>query len=234
MKIVSFDSARVTWLFPLEEFLPAAGLNSVSVIDEIATRYGFTIVPKITTREDMSKNGLHFGMGRSEHNTLPFLVTDFIIYNDGLVAVAEKTGLAEAFLDELFLWTKNDFGFREITSGIRKLYASTIIVDFESPISALISGYERIAKIVTANTTSIMIETPLLQFSRIDFEADKRELKDGQVALPKFILERRAGVGFSQERFFSVAPMHTNNHLNVLSEIERMATALSAGSERPS
>jgi hypothetical protein len=60
------------------------------------------------------------------------------------------------------------------------------------------------------------------QFSRLDFEVDKTTL-DGQTALPKFILERRGDVSFSQERYYSAAPMHTAHHLEVLTEIEKLA-----------
>jgi hypothetical protein len=41
MKIVTFDSARVTWLFPLEEFAPSSGANPPAILAEIAERYGF-------------------------------------------------------------------------------------------------------------------------------------------------------------------------------------------------
>jgi hypothetical protein len=45
----------------------------------------------------------------------------------------------------------------------------------------------------------------------------------GQIVLPKFALERRAGVSFDQERYFATAPMSTVDHLAVLEEIERVA-----------
>jgi len=222
LKIVSFDSARVTWLLPLEEFAPASGVNSVSVVGEIAARYNFSQVPTISTREAMAKNGLQFGMGRFDVDGTSFIVTDFVVYNDGLVAVAEKTEWAEAFLENVVSWVKSEFGFREISSGIRKLYGSTLIVDFETPLSRLLAGYDHIAKLISSRAITIMPNPHPLQFSRLDFEVDKTTL-EGQVALPKFILERRGGVPFLQERYYAVAPMHTADHLDVLTEIEKLA-----------
>lgn len=222
MKIISFDSARVTWLLPLEEFAPASGSNSVSVIGEIATRYNFGQVPTITSREAMAKNGLQFGMGRFEVDGTQFIVTDFVVYNDGLVAVAEKTEWAEAFLENVVSWVKSEFGFREVSSGIRKLYGSTLIVDFEKPLSRLLSGYNQIAELISSRSITIMPDPHPMQFSRLDFEVDKTSL-EGQTALPKFVMERRAGVPFSQERYYTVAPMHTADHIEVLTEIEKLA-----------
>ena len=223
MKIVSYDSARVTWLFPLEEFAPASGAHSISIVGLLAQRYQFTITPKITTKEDMAKSGLQFGMGGFEYQGQRIIVPDFVVYNDGLVAITQKTEWSEAFLEDVTQWVIKEFGFRNPTSGTRKLYSSTLVVDFETQISRLVVGYKRIAEIISSRVVTIMPEPKPMHFSRIDFEVDKRTL-EGQLALPKFILERRGGVLFSQERFFSVAPMHTADHLQTLIDIEKLAT----------
>ena len=225
MKIVKFESARVTWLFPLEEFVPVAGANNPSVISQLAARYNFSIVPSITTQESMAKNGLPFGMGHFAVNDANFAVTDFVVYNDGIVAVAEKTDWAEAFLEDVTNWVKQSFGFRDVTSGVRRLYGSTIIADFEAPLSRIVAGYEIISKLITDRTVTILPEPKAMQFSRLEFEVDKTTVA-GQLAFPKFILERRAGVKFAQERYYSVAPMHTSDHLTVLEQIEKVAAAM--------
>src|ERR1700756_3928637 len=144
MKIISFETARVTWLFPLEEFGPPAGADSPSILSLIAERYGFTIVPTITTRADLEKKGLVFGMWHFQRGDETFVVTDFAIYTDGLAAVAQKSEWAEAFLEDVTAWVKNDFGFREISTGIRKLYSSAIVVDFETSPSMLVRHFQRI------------------------------------------------------------------------------------------
>ena len=222
MNIISFDTARATWLFPLEEFTPAAGASSPSILGEIGNKYGFARLPQITTREDMAKNGLPFGMGSFEIEGHRIIITDFIVYNDGIAAVAEKTEWAEKFLEDIVPWVRDSFGFRDVSSGIRKLYSSTLIVDFERPLSRLLSAYERISGIISSRTVMLIPDRPPLQFSRLDFEVDKTAVI-GQAVPPKFILERRAGVGFSQERYYSLAPMHTSSHIDALIEIEKLA-----------
>jgi hypothetical protein len=223
LKIISFDNARATWLFPLEEFTPLAGADGRALLAAIAVRYGFTRLPAITTREDMAKNGLQFGVGQFEIDGARANIPDFIVYNDGIVAMAEKTEWADKFLEDVVQWVKEEFGFRDFSSGIRKLYASTLIVDFETPLSRLLRGYELISELISSRTITIMPSRKPLQFSRLDFEVDKTEM-EGQLALPKFVLERRSGVLFSQERYYTVAPMHTASHIEVLTEIERLAS----------
>jgi hypothetical protein len=227
LRIISFDSARVTWLFPLEEFAPATS-NPGVVLAGIASRYNFTRTPTITTREDIANNGLVFGLGHFQFSGETIGISDFIIYNDGIVAISQKTEWAEAFLEDIFSWVKENFGFRDLSSGIRKMYASNLVADFDSPLSGLISNYEAISGIITSRTITIMRDRKPMQFSRLDFEVDRRTLDSGQVALPKFVLERRSGVSFEQERWFSVAPMHTAQHIEVLAEIEALASTASA------
>jgi hypothetical protein len=102
LRIISFDSARVTWLFPLEEFTPAETTNPGVVLAGIAKRYNFNRTPTITTREDMANNGLVFGLGHFQFNDEAIGISDFIVYNDGIVAISQKTEWAEAFLEDLF------------------------------------------------------------------------------------------------------------------------------------
>ena len=87
----------------------------------------------------------------------------------------------------------------------------------------LIVGYEVISKLITDRAITILPEPKPMQFSRLDMEVDKSAV--AQVALPRFILERRAGVSFQQERYCTVAPMHTKDHLAVLEQIEKIAAA---------
>jgi len=223
LRIISFDNARVTWLFPLEEFAPPATNNSGVVLAAIAARYGFTRTPTITTREDMANNGLVFGLGHFQIGDDIISITDFAIYNDGIVAMAQKTEWSEAFLEDIFSWVKEVFGFRELSAPVRRMLSSTIVVDFERPLSRVLWGYEALAQIISSRTITIMSDQKPMQFSRMDFEIDRRMLDSGQVALPKFILERRPNATFDQERWFSVAPMSTAAHIEVLSEIEKMA-----------
>jgi hypothetical protein len=233
MKVITFDNARTTWLFPLEEFAPSSGANPPSILNAIAERYKFTQKPDVTTREDMNKNGLVFGIGQFATNGVTATVNDFAICNDGIVAICRTTELGEAFLNDVFRWVIDEFGFREVKNN-RRLYNSTVVVEFEQSPARLVAGYESLIRFIDARIKTVMSKPANLQFSRLDFEMDKRELADGQVVTPKFILERRGGIDFSQERYFSAATMRTEDHIAVLTEIERLAAALSTGSQRPS
>jgi hypothetical protein len=222
LRVVSFESSRVTQLFPLEEFAPVAGTDSPSVLSQIAQRYGFSIIPSITTRDDLNTKGLVFGMGHFQFEGQPFVISDFGVYTDGIVAVSERSEWSEAFLADVTSWVKNEFGFREISGDVRTLFNSTIIVDFETSPSNLLKNFQQITQSINERAVLLTAEKRQMDFARLDFEVDKRTVP-GHIALPKFVIERRAGVDFAQERYFCSAPMRTSDHLEVLQEIERLA-----------
>jgi hypothetical protein len=130
------------------------------------------------------------GWGIFKRGDETFVVTDFAIYTDGLAAVAQKSEWAEAFLEDVTAWVKNDFGFREISTGIRKLYSSAIVVDFETSPSMLVRHFQRIIDFIGDRTVTITPERKQMDFSRLDFEIDKNTLGI-QAAPSKFIIERR-------------------------------------------
>jgi len=199
-----------------------AGLDAKSILAAIGARYDFGRLPTLTTREEMAKIGLPFGVGRFDIGEAKVGVSDFIIYNDGLAAVAEKTEWAEDFLEDLVPWITREFNFRSITTSIRHLYSSTVIVDFERPLSRLVSGYEKLSELISSRTVSAMRAQGPMQFARLDFEVDKTTMV-GDIPSPKFVLERRSGVEFGRERYYSQAAMQTSAHIEVLTEIEKIA-----------
>jgi hypothetical protein len=86
--------------------------------------------------------------------------------------------------------------------------------------------FKQITEFIGKRTVTIKDDTKQIDFARLDFEIDKRALaSQGQVAISKFIIERRAGVDFEHERYFSSAPMTTANHIQTLEEIERVAAS---------
>jgi len=157
------------------------------------------------------------------------LINEFFIYTDGIAAVSETTDFADAFLEDVFGWVVEKFDFRKVYNQ-RRLYASSIVVEFEHSPARLIAGYEKLIKLINASTDTVMQKSASLKFARLGFEMDPKELSDGQAAVPKFLVERRGGVAFSRERYFCAATMQTKHFITALTEIEKLAAGLSDGS----
>jgi hypothetical protein len=69
------------------------------------------------------------------------------------------------------------------------LYSSAVVVDFEKSPANLVRQFKLLADLISDRTITIAREKNHMDFARLDFEIDKRNLGGGQVAVSKFILE---------------------------------------------
>ena len=225
MKIISYNTARVTWLFPLEEIGPLNGMNGANLIAEISRRYEFKNIPTLTTPEEMQKNGVKFGLGNFKADERIQVITELSVYSDGIVAVTERTEAGRLFLIDLLDWLRREFEFREFSSEVKELFLSEVTVEFDrAPLSRLLSSFEVITNIVSGYASPIIRTKDTMGLARIDLEFDRASPYVKQAA-PRFVIERRLNVPFEQERYFCSAPMHTMEHIESLIQIETLAVA---------
>lgn len=218
MKIISYESSRVTILFPLEEVLPLSGVNGPAIFTEIQNRYGFLKAPDpAISREEATKVGYKFGIGQISSHAKINAVAEFSIYTDGIVAEAKTSEIAEAFLEDIIRFLQSDLKFRPFSSKPKRFFYSQMVVEFEKPLAQLLHSFEKISDAISRHLTQQFELYVPMSFARLDFQAEKSLVPE---PTPKFIIERRAGISFDRERYYSSAPMRTADHTAVLQEIE--------------
>lgn len=216
MKIISQDICRVTVLFPLEEIVPLEGINGPEAIAKIQQRYEFLKTPDPAIgREDAAKNGYKFGTGQISLNGKKSIVVEFAIYTDGIVADAKNSEIAEKFLDDIILFMQNEFGFRQFTTEPTRHFWNQAVIEFERPLEGLFPSFDNVSGAISR----FLGAGTLMRFARLDLQGEKGPTPNS--APPKFVLERRAGIPFDRERYYSSAPLRTEDHVAVLEEIER-------------
>lgn len=218
MKIVSYDQGRATLLFPLEEILPLQGLDVPDLMKKIAARYNFQTTPNPITPRDPNTNGIKFAQGLFESSDTLINIQELSIYNDGVLVQSNTTENAQAIIDDLLHWLHSEFGFRYFSSPIQTVYSSQVVVEFEKPLSKLIDAFSSIVAAISRQIGPRITEP--MDLARIDFELDRLK-QTPLTSLPRFIIERRPGTAFDQNRYYSGAPMSTTAHLQVLADIER-------------
>jgi|GEM_PF-1947357 len=218
MKIISQDSCRVTILFPLEEVIPLDGMNGPTAIAKIQQRYEFLKTPDpAMTREEATKAGYKFGTGQFPLKGKKSVIVEFAIYADGIVADARNSEIAETFLDDIIHFMQSEFEFRQFTTEPKRYFWNQIVVEFEKPIERLFPSFEKISGIISRYLNSDMS----MSLARFDLQAEKGLQADAGPS-PKFILERRVGIPYKNERYYSSAPIKTDEHITLLEEIERL------------
>jgi hypothetical protein len=220
MRVVAFDSARVTVLFPFEEVIPLGGIAAPGMVNEVISRYNFAKGPDLgLPREELQKTGLKYENGSYNAQNRPVPIVSFVIYSDGVVVDASKTEDAEEFWDDLCRWMISEKKFRDFTIAPSRRFLSQIIIEFDKPLSKLIGGFEFLTRTVSDKLDAIYDTQIKLGFARVDLEFDRISERSSLI-IPKFIIERRANIPFSRERYFCAAPLRSKDHVEVLQKLE--------------
>jgi hypothetical protein len=225
MRIIVFESCRVTALFPFEEIIPLGGASDLDITEKIQSKYDFVKGPSLTT-DDVSKNGYRFETGKFVHESKPARIADFSVFRDGIVINAARTEAAEAFLDDVTAYMQKEFSFREFMTAPRRYFQSQIVVEFDVSIAKIIRSFESIAATISEPLTEIYGTDIPMQFGRFDFSADRTRLSlPSPATVHPFIVERRVGIPFEKERYFCSAPLRSNDHIRVLEKIEKILSS---------
>jgi hypothetical protein len=233
MEILSLESGRATWLFPTEEFAPLGGTDEMAIIQAVVDRYKFTTYPEKPNREEISKSGLKFQTGAFEFEGKRSGIAEFGFYSDGLVALSNTTEHSNAFLEDIIEFAKANFDFRSPRSEIKKVFVSTVIVEFEKSIAHLLTQHAALLSLVGDYLNAPQKTSHDIEVMRLDLALDDSTVASS--GRPRLILEARGTVPLGRKRYYSNAAIHTNSHIQMLTRIEGMFTGpLTSEPSRPS
>lgn len=221
MKIISYETGRVTWLFPIEEFSPLGGALAQQLISAIAKRYAFERVPTSLTAESISQNGLKFESGIFDYQGNLVNLGEFIAYSDGIVASTNMTERSEAFLDDIVTWLQSTMNFRPIETPVQKMNLSVLSVELDAPLSSALKP-ELPLEALAANWLKTERTNVSAVLGRMDFLIERpMSERTLQTPPPRLVIEQRVSTVPEQLRFFSSAPITTKHHVEALEEINK-------------
>jgi hypothetical protein len=217
MELLSVNTAKAIWIISVNDLNPR-GRNLDGLIKWLTSRYQFEKYPASSFLEDQSK-GFVFSTGsfprgpREDDN----IYVDLTIFNDGLVAnTRSSTKDTEDFLSEALTLAAAEFHLVFRPEMIRKkLYLSELEVKLDNSLSAINPKFEElIRKISCLQDPSNPIS---FGCSKIFIEPDPSV----QIWRPSpFQIERRLNVPISEKRYYSAAPLHTDEHLELLQMLD--------------
>jgi hypothetical protein len=173
-------------------------------------RYGFWRGPREVEDFDLAK-GVAFLHGYFQDR---IVIERLQVFNNGLMAeINGDTDECDAFLDDFMGWLKADIGIDTTEEPSSRFYYSNLEV-----------------------TCSFSLAKTLPQLARIGQEITKKLREYGQTAAPDvelvslgygkagetptFRFERKEGVPEERRTYFCAAPLRTQDHLQLLKELE--------------
>jgi hypothetical protein len=210
MQLLSINTARAVWILPMSDLNPR-GRNIDGLLTWLTSKYRFEKYPASSVLEDQSK-GFVFSAGSFPRGADNIYI-DLTIFNDGLVAnTRSSTKDTEDFLMEAITLAAGEFHLAFRPEMIRKkLYLSELDVRLEKPLISINPRLRAFAERIS----SLQGNVPPISYdySSIILPPDPSVQ---QWRPSQFQLERKLNFPTSENRYYSVAPVHTEDHLDLL------------------
>jgi len=218
MKLIGHVGAMASLREAVEEYSPVEGATQTQIIETVRAAYGFQSFPQLGV-EPVYIPQLLFVNGRYAKDDKSFAITHLVMEPIGDTVQTQTTDQAETFIEDLTATLDEKLGFRFATSSKRLSFVSNLVVEFASPLEDYLSVLKRVTDLV-ADT---LPDRRPFSVKRLAMGAPTLATAVTQVETVEssdFIIERRAGATFDQNRYFSSAPMRTAEHLKLLEQIE--------------
>lgn len=151
-------------------------------------------------------------------------IRELSLYNDGVIVKSPTSSEhIDAFLEDLFRWFKSDLDY-ELTEKpkLRKVYQSELVISADSDLDTLLAPLKSIAskltKIVSKET---QFNHP---YKSVGFLCAFDPAFDTAATPGVFRLERKLNQQFEENMYYSMSPTTTRSHIDLLEEIEKMAS----------
>ncbi len=198
---------------------PQGKAIETELIDWLKKTYQFAKYPVSAFDLDPETKALAFTGGKflagRESGKERYIALGLALYKDGLVVNTESsTSDGEKFLAEVLDSVAKEFNLILPEKIQKKLYLNEMDVRLDRSISLLNPKLNSIAH----RFSELRIEDPNtgFTFSGISFHVEPEK----QAVLSPFLLERKLNTDWSENRYYTRAPLHTDAHIKILEEIE--------------
>lgn len=222
MKLLYVTLARAIWLFDMRLLNPK-GLSLHEVFQKIAERYRFAKFPKDPLDFNEQK-ALAFEQGVFTNSRQESIAVSFAVWNNGVTAETSSTTRdATEFLREFFEWINREYGFWIPSGkGLNKGYLSQIDVECDRPLISVNPRLELLSKMLTNRYSPLDGKPREFVVGGLQFWTEDV----GQLLAPAaFRFERKWGFPAGANQFFSQAPLETQDHMELLNELENILSA---------
>lgn len=215
MELSAVTLARCIGFVEMFDLNPRGRVFFPEILEALVKRCHFQKFPKEYSELDERK-GVDFLEGKWGEVTVDKLT----LYQDGiLIDTHSSTADSERILHEALSWAASEFGVTYRPEMIkRKAYVSGLTFYSEAPILAALNP--------TLSALSDRISRAVSEIFRNDFRYEPTgitahyDLSLKQIPVAAFTIQRRLQTPFSENKYFSEAPLPTDVHLELLKEFE--------------
>jgi hypothetical protein len=213
----SVVKARALWFVDINELNPHGKSLYPDIAKLLADEYEFEKIPQSASNVNKD-GGFEFTQGVFESRAEHWIDVDLVIYNNGVSADSRSsTSDSEAFLADVLELLVNKGGL-EFDQGMvnQKAYLSELSIRTDKSLLGLNPKLSQFAE-----RLSSLVPKEHRNFEPIAITFGS-ESTNSILRLAPFSFERKIGASFSQNRYYSQAPIHTEQHKELLEQFESM------------
>ncbi len=211
MELVSISLARIAVFLEIQSLDPKGAQTTPESAHMVAQRYNFARVPKTVEEIDFQK-GVTFVAGRFEN----IAIDQLQIFGNGIIIdTRSSTDDSHRVLNDLLAAAKEKNGAN--VRPTRMHYVSQVVFRSKLKLALLNPLLQPIADRLSAQTSKDLTHTIVFEPTVILMGPETWQLK---ITPNQFSIERRADIPFSENTYFSAAPLPTAEHLKLIEEIE--------------
>jgi hypothetical protein len=201
-------------MLDLFDLNPRGKALGTDLIEWLKDFYRFEKGPESVNDLEPDTKAMYFAGGQYRIREEIFISVDLRIYNDGFVAdTRSSTANTDLFLADVLESATKEFSLPYKPESIRKkLYLSELVVRTDKSLAVLNPKLAEFAEQLAAITQT----KSLIEFCGIGFWSDADPAKSS------FRFERKWGAEFSENRYYSRAPLPTSKHHEMLDKLEEL------------
>ncbi len=211
MELTAIVVARAIALLEVQALDPKGQVSTPDALKSVADRYAFTKVPQDLAEFDLQK-GVDLAFGKLDNINIERLT----IFGTGIaVDTRSSTEDSEKVILDLLEVVRQSFGATVKPS--RELFYSQVIFRSDLRLTTLHPVLIRIAQRVSGSVSRDLQQTVAFEPVSIVIHLDASQTKLNPGV---FSIERRLEIPFSENSYFSQAPLRTAEHLELIQEFE--------------
>lgn len=215
MKISAILLSRVLAFVDTADLRPTGGLHAPEFVGEIAAQFEFQKVPS-TLEEFNVQKGMEFLTGRIGGKAIGKLV---IWPNILIIEGRSNTTECKEMLTEILQWAKERFKLSYSPEMIKRYaYVSDVSFYSDATLLTVSPALSYIANSCSAALSEIWQEP--VDYRPISLKIGHDPVLR-QVGIAPFSIERLGTSRFSENKYFSEAPLPTDKHIEMLEQFEK-------------
>jgi hypothetical protein len=223
MELLNVNVARSVWLFPISELNPRGKTVMPELLEWLKDNYSFDKGPSSVAELDPTTKAFVFERGQFQVKEEIFVDVGLKVFNDGLVAETQSsTHDADAFIEDVLTEGAKEFSlvYKPQMIGKKLYYSELYVYSAKSLVGINPKASEFAAKIASSVPAKLGMPFEVAAFG---FWPTQPPVPP--IVLGPFRIERKLQTLPTEGKYYSTAPMHTEDHLQLLDEFESVFMA---------